>query len=327
MDPILARRKLLGALTLCIVAPAAAAQASRKVSIAMLMSGRTDDSILAEHFISAMRELGWLEGQNVLYERYSLGGSRTQATEIARAVVKGSPDLIYAPTGGATTAALRATKDIPVVFVTVSDPVASAHIASLSRPGGNATGVVQMGAEVASKRLELVHETLPRARRVGVLLDTRAGDYGFQKREFKEAPKPKGLTLVTADITRFEDVPGAIGQLRKRGASVLTTMPSFTLAARRYEVIALASAQGMPVVSYRSEWAEAGALLSYGADQTEVHRLSAGIADRLLRGGRAAETPVVRASKFELIVNVRTAKKLGIEIPQPILLRADRVIQ
>jgi putative tryptophan/tyrosine transport system substrate-binding protein len=321
------RRKLLAAMALAALAPAVAAQ-GRKVTVAMLMTANSaDDAAAAARFISAMRAHGWAAGENIVYEQYSAGGSRAQASEVARAVAKSKPDLIYAPTGGAATAALHATNDIPVVFITVNDPVAGGYIASLSRPGGNATGVVQMGADVVSKRLELVREALPRASRVGVLLDTRAIDYAFQKRQFEEALKPRGMAVLTEDISSFQDVPAALARLKKRGAHVLTSMPSFTLVSRRRDLIVLAAQLELPIVSYRSEWAEAGALLTYGADQAEVYRRSADIATRLLRGARAADTPVDRVTKFELIVNLQAAKKLKIEVPQSLLLRADRVIQ
>ena len=326
------RRILLAAASLTVLqvlAPVAIAQDARKVTVAMLMTGTltADDDALAERFISAMRALGWVEKKNIVYERFSTGGSRAAARELARAVVKSNPDLIYAPTGGATGAAMKATQSIPIVFVTVSDPVAGGFVSSLARPGGNVTGVMQMGGEITSKRLELVREVLPRTKRIGVLLDTRASDYVFQRRQFEETLKPKGLSIVTADIATFEEVPAAVAQLKKRGASVLMTMPSFTLSARRNDLVSLAFSSGMPIVSYRQEWADGGALLSYGADQSEVYRRSAEIANRLLRGSRAADTPVERASKFEMVVNLRTARKLGIEVPAALLLRADRVIE
>jgi putative tryptophan/tyrosine transport system substrate-binding protein len=321
-----ARRALL--LAGAALALPAWAQVKRKVTVAMLLIGKSgEDDAGSARFVAEMRRRGWIDGQNISYQRFFTEGSRERADEVARAAVKANPDLIYSATGGGVTAAKKATATIPIVFITTSDPVAGGQVQSLRQPGQNATGVFQMGAEVISKRLELIHEALPRARRVGVLLDSRAGDYGFQKTKHEESPKPRGMSLELAELSRFEQVPAALDQLKSKGVGVFIISPSFTLTSQKAKLLALAAERRMAAVAFRSEWAELGAFITYGASEVEVHQRSAGIADRILRGAKAADTPVERASKFELIVNVRTAKALGITLPKSFLMRADRVIE
>ena len=197
-----ARRRLLSLVALAAMLPAWA-QTKRKVTIAMLMVGRSaEDDASSAGFMAEMRRRGWIEGQNVSYQRFFTEGSRERAAESARTAVASKPDLIYTPTGGVVAEALKATQTIPIVFIMVSDPVASGYVASLREPGKNVTGVFQMGAEAISKRVELAHEALPRVRRIGVLLDKRAVDYAYQKAQHAGSQTPKNVALVWADRAR-----------------------------------------------------------------------------------------------------------------------------
>ena len=308
--------------------PHASAQPARKVTIAVLSTGKSnEDDPLGVAFFTQMRRLGWQEGQNVVYQRYFSEGSRERLTEIAAAAASRKPDLIYAVNGATASAAKNATNTIPIIFVTVSDPIAGGLIDSLSRPGGNATGIVHMGSDTVSKRLELVREALPRVQRIGLLLDTRSMDYAHQRREHEEALRPKGLAIFIAEFSRFDEVPGILSRLKQDGVTAVTMNPSFTLGGHRQELIQLTLRQGLALIGYRAEWAQSGALFSYGADLAETYQRSAEIAHRVLKGARPAETPVERASKFELLVNARTAQTLGIQLPKTFLARADRVIE
>ena len=304
------------------------AQAGRKVTVALLSTGRSnEDDNIGSQFSAEMQRLGWREGQNIAYLRFFTEGSRARLPEIAAAAVARKPDLIFAPTGAAAGAAVRATSSIPVVFVSVSDPIAAGLIKSLPRPGGNATGVFHMGGEIISKRLELVREALPRAKRIGVLLDTVALDAAYQREQHEQSARPRGLEVTMIEFRKFEEVPPALERLKKEGVDVATMSPSFTLAARRREFVDLARRQGLGIVGYRAEWAQSGALFSYGADVAETQRRSAEMATRILKGAKPAEMPVERAARFELLVNQGTAKALGIRLPKILLARADRVIE
>ena len=302
--------------------------AQRKAKVAVLFGGIPEDDIPANAaFFAEMRRLGWIEGQNIVYERAHTGGSRERSLELARAAVAKKPDLIYAPIANVAVTVLKVTDSIPVVFISGSDPITSGLVQSLSRPGGNATGAYQMPGDMVSKRYELVHEALPRVQRLGVLLHTTATDYRNQKRAHAEASRPPGLEISTAEITTFEEIETALAKFKKDGISVVALPPSYLLLARRRDVAGLALKAQIALVAHRVEWAEAGALFSYGADIVEAQQRSALIADRILKGARASETPVVQASKFELVINLKTAKALGLSLPKNVLLRADRIIE
>jgi putative ABC transport system substrate-binding protein len=304
------------------------AQPARRVTVAVLSTGTSsEDENLIAPFFAEMGRLGWKESQVIVYERYFSEGSRTRLAEVAVTAASWKPDLIYAPTGAAAAAARKATNSIPIVFTTNSDPIASGLIGTLSRPGGNATGVIHMGGEMISKRLELVREVLPRAQDIGVLLDKRSTDHAFQRRQHEDALRPKGLGIVIAEFSSFDEVPAILERFSKDKVMVVTMNPSFTLAANRPKLVALALRHRLALIGYRGEWALTGALFSYGADLAEAQRRSAEIVNRVLRGARPAETPVERASKFELVANLRTAKALGITLPKVFLARADRLVE
>lgn len=312
-----------------LVAPRlVAAQAARKVTVALLSTGRAEeDDNYSAAFLAEMRRLGWREGQNVVYERFYSEGSRERLAQIAVAAAAKKPDLIYCSTGAAASAARKATNTVPIVFVTVADPIASGLIETLPRPGGNATGVFHMGGEILSKRLELVREAMPRVQGIGVLLDAQSTDRGFQRRQHEESARPKGLAIMVAEFSAFSEVPPILARFAKEGMGAVTMNPSFTLAGFRRELADAALGRRLALIGYRADWAESGALFSYGADLGETRQRSAELANRVLRGARPAETPVERASKFELLVNLRTAKTLGLKLPKVFLARADRVIQ
>jgi putative ABC transport system substrate-binding protein len=306
----------------------ALAQPVRKVTVAILSTGRSDeDDSLGARFYAGLRQHGWVEGRNITYVRFFTEGSRERLDEMAKAAAARKPDLIFAPTAAAGRAARRATTDVPIVFIAASDPIYAGLVASLSHPRGNATGVYHMGADIVSKRLELVRELIPRATRVGVLLDRLAPDNVNHRREYEKSAPLSGFSVLFAEFGAFDEVDAAVAQLRKDGASVLTMNPSFTLAAHRRQFAGIALRERLPLFAYRGEWAEAGALLSYGAHIAEAHERSAQIAHRILTGARPADTPVEQASRFELVFNLRTARALGVKITPGFLARADRVIE
>jgi putative tryptophan/tyrosine transport system substrate-binding protein len=274
-----------------------------------------------------MQRLGWIEGRNITYQRFFALGSRDKMVELARIAAAKTPDLVYAPTGHAAGSATKATKTIPVVFVTVSDPIVMGLVASLSRPGGNATGTFQMQADLVAKRFEMVREAMPRLKRLGVLLDTRSTEYMHQKQRHHEAARAFGFAVSMGDYSSFDEAGAALARFEKEQIQFATCASSFTIISRRKEFIEPTRRLGIALIAHRVEWAEAGALLSFGADVNEALRRSAEIAHRVLNGARPADTPVEQASKFELIANLGAAKALGITIPQSILLRADRVIE
>lgn len=326
---MIARRALILLIGAVALAPRLAlAQAVRRATVAVLFAGESDeDEPALRPFFDEMRRRGWVEGQNVVYERFSGRGVREYVETMARSAVGIQPHLIYATTATSALAAVKAAGTIPVVFTTASDPSAIGLVASLERPGGNATGAYQQVGNLVAKRMQLVREALPATKRVAVLLERRAVAYERQRALHESAARAAGLEFVPAEFTNFEAVAKIFARLRREGVRTVLTAPSFVLAGRRADVGALALLNRLALVANRADWAEAGALLSYGADVVESLRLSAGLADRVLKGERPADLPVARTTKLELAVNLRSARELGLSLPRHVVERADWTIE
>lgn len=323
------RRELLGALGAGLIAPQLVFAQARKVTVVVLFAGEEDDDELATRmFFDEMRRLGWAERVNIDYQRLHGKGTREYMEGLARSAAGSKPDLIYATTTGIALAVVKENDSVPVVFTAASDPVAAGLVASLARPGGNATGAYQQAAgDLLPKRLELVRQAFPFFKRIGVLLDRRSVDYARQKSAHQEAARLTGLELQLVEFTNYEAVAKHLANFRRAGIVGVELTPSVTLLARRREVGEAALRNRIALVGHRVEWAEAGAVMTYGADVAEALRLSAAIADRILKGARPADTPVRKASKFELVFNQRSAKALGLAVAGEVLRRADRVIE
>jgi len=323
------RRRLLGALAAGLVAPRLAfAQPARVASVVVLFAGESEhDEPAARSFFDEMRRLGWVEGTNITYERLEGRGEREYVEGLARSAAGRIPDLIYATTTSVALAVVRQTASIPVVFTSAADPVATGLVASLARPGGNATGAFQGLQDAEQTRFELIREVYPGLKRFGLLLDRRSPDSSQQETTHQLAARRVGLDLMTMKFTNFEAVAKIFGNLRRAGIVAVGLTSSYTLIARRREVVEAAMRNRLALIGHRSEWAEVGALMTYGAEVADAQRRSARIADRILKGVKPAAIPVERSTKTELAVNQRTAKTLGVTIPGSVLRRADRVIE
>jgi len=323
------RRTLLGALVTCLVAPRLAfAQPARIASVVVLFAGESeDDEPATRPFFDEMRRLGWVEGTSITYERLEGRGERAYVEGLARHAAGRIPDLIYATTTSIALAVVKQTASIPVVFTSAADPVATGLVASLVRPGGNATGAFQGLQDAEQMRFELIREVYPGLKRFGLLLDRRSPDSSQQETTHQAAARRVGLDLMTMKFTNFEAVAKIFGNLRRAGIVAVGLTSSYTLIARRREIVEAAMRNRLALIGHRSEWAEVGALMTYGAEVADAQRRSARIANRILKGVKPAAIPVERATKTELVVNQRTAKALGVAIPDSVLRRADRVIE
>ena len=322
------RRSLLVTIGALLAPRLALAQPARQAAVSVLFAGESeDDEPATRAFFDEMRRLGWVEGKNIAYERLSGKGMREYVEGVARAAADRAPDLIYATTANIALAVLKATGTVPVVFTAASDPVAGGLVASLAKPGRNATGAFQLPSEVAPKRFELAREALPGLKRIGALFDRGATSYLRQLELHREAARRAGLELTAVEFTNFEAVLKILARFRREGITAAAIAPSFTLFARRREVGTAAARNGIALVAHRVEWAEAGALFSYGADIAEKLRRSARIAHRILKGARPAEIPVEQTTRLELVLNRRVANALGLALPKSFVARADRVIE
>jgi len=301
------------------------AQAQPRIGLLWLESDITPQG-LAE-IREVLREQGYVEGQNVRFEqRVSVAGYERLPAAAAE-LVQLRVDAIVSWGDTATRAAAKATSSIPIVMLAASDPVASGLAASLSRPGGNVTGIASLGQALMEKRLELLKEMVPGAQRIAILLN-RASKGEIESLEQAEAAAPSfGLHLHVAEARTAKDIEPAIKTASRAGVGALLVVPSTMLRANRARIVEVSASHRLPTVFPDSSYVEVGGLLSYGRDTRYAFRLVAAYVAKILKGAKPADMPIEQVSKLELVVNAKTAKALGITIPNSILLRAHKVIE
>jgi len=273
-------------------------------------------------FVQRLRELGWIDGRNVAIE-YRWGEGRAERfAEIATEFVRLKVDVILA---GGTEAAVakQATSVIPIVFPSAGDPIGSRLVASLARPGGNVTGLSNLGSGLAAKRLELLREVFPELRRLAVMLNADYSGGVTESGEMDVAARTLGLELIPLPIRRVEDIAPAFAGLKGR-AEGLYTIGDSLVHVHRLRINTFALAARLPTMFSQREFVEAAGLMSYGTNFPDLNRRAA---DKILRGAKPADLPVEQPTKFEFVINLTTAKALGLEIPPTLLARADEVIE
>jgi len=279
-------------------------------------------------FRQGLRELGYIEGQNIdIVYRYTNGDD--QLPELAADLVRLKVDVIVTSSTAATRAAKNATTTIPIVMAAASDPVGTGLVVSLARPGGNITGLSLMAPELAGKRLELLREVLPRVARVAFLASGRDPDGRLFVEEAQAAAERFGMQIQPLVIGGPEEIEGAFSAMIRERAGALIVQPTFITyySEQSRRVVDLAAKNRLATVSDYKEFVDAGGLISYGPDRRENFRRAATYVDKIVKGTKPADLPVERPVKFELIINLKTAKQIGLTIPQSVLYRADKVIK
>jgi putative tryptophan/tyrosine transport system substrate-binding protein len=283
---------------------------------------------LVAAFRQGLQQAGFVVGQNVAIEYRSAGGKSDRLPALAAELAK-IPTAVIAATGGEAVAraARAATSQIPIVFTSSSDVVKGGLVASLNRPGGNVTGVSLLGYELDSKRLQLLRELLPQRSTIGVLMDANNPVITATLSQMKTAADANGQRLVVLDARTEVDIDATFASLRSKGVDALlvTTNPFYE--GRRDDIVALAKRHSVPALYPWREYSVAGGLISYGTSFTESYRQAGLYVGRILKGEKPADLPVVQATKFELLVNIKTAKSLGLTVPPSILVSADEVIE
>jgi len=322
------RRAFLGTLGLFAAPLAAEAQQAGKVyRIGFLWDTPAVWPHALKAFHEGLRDLGWTEGKNIVVEYRWADGRFEQLPRLAEELVRLKVDVIVAPTSIYTGAARRATSTIPIVFASHADPINSGHVASLARPGGNATGLTIVMSETMVKSVELLKAALPGLRRVAVIWDPATPSHRPALNAVETAGHTLGLRLQSLAVREPREFDGAflaMAQERAWAALVLST-PLFMNGARRLADLALT--HKMPTMFGPREHVEVGGLLSYSPDRADLYRRAAAYVDRILKGANPADLPVQQATKFELVINLKTAKALGLTIPPSLLARADQVIE
>lgn len=318
------------ALSILAVAADAPGQPPRKV-IGQLHAVRepTPEEIAKSPFNLALKELGWTEGQNLVVERRYASDKHDRLSELAAELVRRKVNVIVTSGTPATIAAKNATKTIPIVFSPMGDPLEKGVITSLAKPGGNVTGVALLSAVREPKKIQLLRELLPRARRIAWLYDpaTRPGPWLTEVlREMENSARSVGVKLHAVPVRASSELEGAINSVAQAHDDAVSVGPEDVFALNRERVLALIARHRLPAVYAYPRWVSAGGLMSFGEDGDTNARDAARLVDRILRGASPAELPVQQASRFLLTMNGRTAKALGITIPPALAVRVDRVI-
>jgi ABC-type uncharacterized transport system substrate-binding protein len=327
------RREFLGALAGAAAWPAAAAaqQAERTRRIGVLM-GYAEGDREGQAFVTAFREglqqLGWADGRNVQIDARWGAGVAELTLQYATELVASKPDLILSHSTVTTAALLKLTRTIPVIFANVTDPVGSGFVASFPKPGGNATGFVNMEDSMSGKWLELLKEVAPQTRKVAFLFNpTTAPYFDYYLNALKIAAPSFAAVAVAAPVNDRSELATVIAaHAREAGAGMIVMTDNFTTS-NRVEITTLAAQHRLPTIYPYRFFVDLGGLLSYGSDIPDNFRRAAGYADRIFKGARPGELPVQAPVKFELVINLRTARALGIEISSQLQQRANELIE
>jgi putative ABC transport system substrate-binding protein len=277
-------------------------------------------------FVQRLRELGWIEGQTVAIEYRWVEGRFEQSPAIIAEFVRLKVDVIVTHATANVLAAKRGTTTIPIVFASAADPVGDGLVGSLARPGGNVTGLASQGSDLAQKLVELLRELLPNLRRLAILYRIGNPLTRQQTEAVKTAAGRFGIDVLIAELNRPEDIESAIAAIGDRSEALI--VPSDPLNnANRVQINTLALRARLPTIYLDRAYVEAGGLMSYGPSWPSIWRRAADYADKILRGAKPAELPVEQPTKFELVINVKTAKALGLVLPRILLVRADDMIE
>jgi len=311
-------------------APSGEAQQPTKIPrIGYLSPADADGSRASvEPFRQGMRELGYIEGKNILIEYRYAEGKPDHYPRLVADLVQLKPDVLVVISLNSILAAKQATKTIPIIIMSTQDPVATGIIDSLAHPGGNITGVTRLTRELSGKRLELLKEAVPPLSRVGILWDAHSSGAAIAFKEYETAVRALKIRLQSLEV-RYPnpDFEGAFQTAAKERANALITITNPLLSRYVKRVADLAISKRLPSMYERIAWVEAGGLMSYSANDADSFRRAAYYVDRILKGAKPADMPVEQPTKFELVINLKTAKEIGLIIPQKVLARADRVIK
>jgi len=278
-------------------------------------------------FLRGMRELGYVEGKNLTIEYRSADGATDMLPFLADELVELGVDVIVAPAGPPLLAAKEATSKIPVVMMFSADPVSAGLVQSLARPGGNVTGMSMQNVELAAKRLELLKEAVPRIARVAVIWDSSNVMVHREWEMTQRIARGLGITLESVDVGGEPDLSRAFERIKAKRPDALIAIIDLRIARYRQIIPGFALAERIPLMAGLTAFTQAGGLMSYAPDFSELSRRSAGFVDKLLNGADPATLPVQQPTTFDLVINMKTAKSLGLRIPDSILLRADQVIK
>ncbi len=305
---------------------AVGAQEGTKVPRVGYLSPAADTPLL-EAFRQGLRDLGWVEGKNIAIEVRSAEGKYERLPELAAELVREKVDVIVASTTPVALAAKHATTTIPIVIQFVADPVGSGLVASLAHPGGNITGWTHLGRELRAKYVELLKDAVPGVTKIGVLWNPANPIHGPSLKNVEDGARALKVQLHPVAVQDPKELESAFSALARKHVKGLVVLPDGMFLAQGDRIIALAARSRLPTMYGMTELAKAGGLMGYGVNFPEMYRHGASFVDRILKGAKPGDLPIEQPTKFELAINLKTAKTLGLTIPQAVLVRADEVIQ
>ena len=329
MTSRLAFASALGLLTIALVASAGGAQDAAKVPRLGVLSpfSAAATAVWHEAFRQGLRDLGWVDGRNIVLEYRYADVNNARLAQLAAELVRLKVDVIVTATATDAIAAKKATNTIPIVVASSGDPVASRLVESLARPGGNVTGLSQIVPETAGKRLELLRDIVPGLTRVAVLWNPEGAVSALGWNDIQRPARQLGIQLQSLEARKREDFVKAFDDAHHARAGAVVVMPNPLFAGNLGQIAELALKSRLPSIFHLREFVDAGGLVTYGPDRSEMFRRAAVFVDKILKGAKPNDLPVEQPTKFELAINLKTAKALGLTIPPSLLLRADHVVQ
>jgi putative ABC transport system substrate-binding protein len=326
----LARRRVMGALVagMAVLRAPAKAQATAQRTARLAWIGGAAGALPTPAYLEALREglreRGWIEGRNLVLEvRW---GERDQAVALTQELLRGHPDVIVAQ-GAMVLGAVRVSGAVPVVFGFSGDPVEAGLVTSFARPGGMATGIAAQSLELVGKRLEYLKELVPKVQRIGILANPTHPGEQLELKASQEAARRLGLVVHYRQVTGAAEFGPALEALARERVDALVVFPDALVMSRAQEIADFARRQRIGAVSGWAEFAEAGNLMTYGPNLRVTWRQAAAVVDRILRGAKPADLPVEQPLRYELVLNMKTARELGLRVPQSLLLAAERVLE
>jgi len=299
----------------------------RRIGFLSNFSNAESGKYLISCFVDGLRDLGWADGTHVRIDFRWAEGISDRFSLFAAELVNSKPDLIVVTSTPGTQAVQRATRDIPVVFMGVSDPVKSAIVASLSRPGGNVTGVSNFLPAISGKLIELLRTVAPSSVRLGVMHNPSNAGKILELKELQEASRTLGVAIVPIEVRSSEEFPAAFSKITRENCNGLIILQEGVTLGSRKQIAEYAAGQHLPTIFQVREFVDVGGLMSYGLNYCQHFRRGATYVDKILRGTRPADLPVELPTKFELVINAKAAKTLGLEISPTLLATADEVIE
>jgi putative tryptophan/tyrosine transport system substrate-binding protein len=318
---------ILAVVILAFVHHAEAQQQAKIIRLGWLGSRPAAPGSGYESFWREFSKLGYVDGKNIVFESRYADNKLDRLPALADELVRLKVDVLLAATTPEALAAKNATSTIPIVFLSVTDPVSAGLVDSLARPGGNITGFTQIGAVLAGKRLELLKETVPKLSRVAVLWNPENPGNVQQWKEIQLPARELGLQLHSMEVSSADKYEGAFKEATKARSAALAVTLDLLANSNQKRITELATKNRLPAIYPRGDYVAGGGLMSYGADQTEPYRRVASMVNKILKGAKPADLPVEQPTKFEFIINLKAAKQIGLTIPPNVLARADKVIR